>query len=123
MSRAVTYWTTGVLLLSDSVLANCQEMVSEPDGDDFAADTTSRGRALVGESVTGNSDRTDDEDVFRVGLEAGTRCRIDVEGSATVRGTLEEPRIAAILGPDEKHSATKMWMTRCMTRMKGGRTP
>ena len=74
--------------------------VPEPDGMDFAADATTAGSVVVGESVTGNVDRTGDKDWFAVELEAGTTYRIDLEGSPTSRGTLGDPLLGGIMNAD-----------------------
>ena len=65
--------------------------VSEPDGEDLPEGTTTTGEVDVGGSVTGNIDSNDDEDWFKVVLEAGTRYQIDLEGADTGRGTLPDP--------------------------------
>ena len=65
--------------------------VSEPSGDDLPESTSTTGEVDVGGSVTGNIDDNDDEDWFKVELEAGTRYQIDLEGTPTSRGTLPDP--------------------------------
>ena len=65
--------------------------VSEPSGDDLPESTSTTGEVDVGGSVTGNIDDNDDEDWFKVELEAGTRYQIDLEGAPTSRGTLPDP--------------------------------
>ena len=70
--------------------------VSEPAGMDFAAGSSTTGSVLVGESVTGNIDRSYDRDWFAVTLEAGTSYRIRLEGSPTSQGTLIDPFLRGI---------------------------
>ena len=67
---------------------------------DLAADTTTTGRVVVGESATGTISPSDDIDWFRVELEAGTTYQIDVEGSETSKGTLEDPKLNGIHDAD-----------------------
>ena len=70
--------------------------VSEGDGEDLPADTTTSGRVEVGGSVTGNIESVGDADWFLVELEAGTRYQIDLEGAPTGRGTVSDPTINAV---------------------------
>ena len=71
--------------------------VSEPDGEDLPADTTTIGEVDVGGSVTGNIGPSgSDHDWFAVELEAGKRYQIDLEGTATGRGTLVDPWLPGI---------------------------
>ena len=76
------------------------ESVPEPSGTDFAADTTTAGRVLAGESVTGEIDRQGDRDWFAVTLEAGQVYRFDLEGSHTDAGTLRNPYLRGIHDAD-----------------------
>ena len=52
------------------------QSVSEENGVDFPADTSTRGAVVVGESVTGAGVGRDDRDWFAVSLEAGERYHI-----------------------------------------------
>ena len=72
--------------------------VPEPAGQDFSADTSTKGRILVDGSVTGNNDRWRDVDWFAVELEAGTTYRIDLNGWPLVRdgGWLRDPELRGI---------------------------
>ncbi len=63
---------------------------SEADTD-FPTTTATTGRVDVGASVTGNIGAVDEEDWFRVDLEAGKIYQIDLEGLPTGRGTLGDP--------------------------------
>ena len=60
-------------------------------GTDCPQDTTTTCEVDVGDSVTGNTDSATDYDWFRVGLEAGTEYQIDLEGTATGKGSLQDP--------------------------------
>ena len=70
--------------------------VSEPTGKDLPSDTSTPGEVDVGGSVTGNIDAARDHDWFAVELEAGREYQIDLEGSPTGRGTLEDPWLPGI---------------------------
>ena len=59
--------------------------------DDFRDDTDTTGTVEVGGSVTGEIEAQGDEDWFAVTLEAGKTYQIDMEGSETDGGTLENP--------------------------------
>ena len=59
--------------------------------DDFRDDTDTTGAVEVGGSVTGEIEAQGDEDWFAVTLEAGKTYQIDMEGSETDGGTLENP--------------------------------
>ena len=59
--------------------------------DDFRGDTGTTGTVGVGDSVTGEIEAQGDEDWFAVTLEAGKTYQIDMEGSPTDGGTLENP--------------------------------
>ena len=73
-----------------------RQNVSEPSGDDFAADDSTQGRLEVGGSVTGNIDRNGDLDAFAIELVRGRTYRFDLEGSETEQGTLADPQISFI---------------------------
>ena len=70
--------------------------LSVTEADDFTANIATAGAVAVGGSATGNIDFTGDRDWFAVTLEAGTRYRIDLEGSDTNAGTLNDPNILGI---------------------------
>ena len=70
--------------------------VSEPDGEDLPADTSTTGRVVVGDSVTGEVDHFVDRDWFAVTLQEGKLYRIDLEGSRTGAGTLSDPYLYGI---------------------------
>ena len=71
--------------------------------DDFGSNLISRvkkGSVEVGGSTTGNLETFNDRDAFAVELEAGKKYQIDLEGSATDRGTLVESNIYGIYDSD-----------------------
>ena len=80
--------------------AGTRANVSEPDGDDLPADSTTTGEVDVGGSVTGNIGFGSDGDWFRVELEADKRYQIDLEGTPTGRGTLADPFLFRINDAD-----------------------
>ena len=83
--------STGTYTLSVIVLgANGN---SEADTD-FPNNNTTSGRVDVGASVTGTIGADNDDDWFRVDLEAGKTYQFDLEGADTGRGTQPEPYVA-----------------------------
>ena len=72
------------------------EEVTPAVADDFPADTTTSGVVAVGGSATGVIGLADDYDWFRVMLAAGKTYQIDMEGSETGRGDLDDPFLWAI---------------------------
>ena len=79
---------TGAYTLSVTELAGVS--------DDFAATTQTTGAVAVGGSVTGEIDFNGDNDWFRVMLDANTTYQIDLEGSRTRAGTLEDPYLYGV---------------------------
>ena len=65
---------------------------SEADTD-FPETTATTGRVEVGASVTGTIGADDDDDWFRVDLEAGKTYQFDLEGADTGRGTQPDPYV------------------------------
>ena len=65
--------------------------VSEGDGEDLPADTTTSGWVQVGGSVTGEIDSETDKDWFKVVLEAGKTHQFDMEGKSHKRGIPTDP--------------------------------
>ena len=86
---------TGTYTLSVIVLG--ANSASEADTD-FPNTTATTGRVDVGASATGNIENTNDEDWFRVDLEAGKTYQFDLEGVYTSRGTLDDPYLALFDG-------------------------
>ena len=68
--------------------------------DDFRDDTDTTGAVEVGGSVTGEIEAQGDQDWFAVALEAGKTYQIDMEGSETDGGTLENPFLGAMRDAD-----------------------
>lgn len=64
--------------------------------DDFANSTATVGSLNVGGAITGNIERPDDRDWFRIYLTAGKTYRFDLEGTDTGRGTLFDPFLGLI---------------------------
>ena len=71
--------------------------VSEPAGEAFPVDATTKGLLAVGAPVTGNINIANDADAYRVELEADVRYRFDLEGSETSSVTLADPIIDSVL--------------------------
>ena len=86
--------------------------VSEPDGQDLPADTTTTGRVTVGAdgSATGKIETHDDRDWFAVDLVAGTSYRIDVTGWFADAGTLPHPVVYGVYDADGNR-APGLWKT------------
>ena len=76
------------------------QSVSEPYGEDLPTDTSTIGRVAVGGVATGNIGRSGDRDGFAVELVAGRTYIIDLRGTETDDGTLSDPYLRAIKGPD-----------------------
>ena len=74
--------------------------------DDYSSDTQTTGAVAVGGSATGEIDYLDvavwgdDRDWFAVELEAGKSYRIDLEGSVTGSGTLNDPYLRGVYDAD-----------------------
>ena len=76
------------------------QTVSEPDGEDFSADTSTSGKVAVGETATGDIGSDGDRDWFAVELVAGRTYTIDLRGRPTGDGTLSDPRLYGIHDAD-----------------------
>ena len=76
------------------------QSVSEPYGEDLPTNTSTIGRVAVGGTATGNIGSTGDRDGFAVELVAGRTYIIDLRGSPTGDGTLDDPYLRGIKGPD-----------------------
>ena len=76
------------------------QSVSEPYGEDLPTNTSTIGRVAVGGTATGNIGRSGDRDGFAVELVAGRTYIIDLRGSETSDGTLNDPYLRGIKGPD-----------------------
>ena len=76
------------------------QTVSEPNEEDFSADTSTGGRVVVGETATGDIGSDGDHDWFAVDLVAGRSYTIDLRGTATEDGTLRDPYLHGIHDAD-----------------------
>ena len=76
------------------------QTVSEPAGEDLPTNTSTIGRVAVGDTATGKIGSTGDRDGFAVELLAGRTYIIDLRGSPTGDGTLDDPYLRGIKGPD-----------------------
>ena len=81
-----------------------RQNISEPSGDDFAADGSTQGRLEVDGSVTGNIASNGDQDAFAVELVQDRIYRFDLEGSETEQGTLADPAIVFIFLLDSSNN-------------------
>ena len=77
--------------------------------DDYSADTDTTGTVTVGGSATGNIEVSGESDWFAVTLEAGTRYRIDLEGSSTDAGTLRNPYLGGVYDADGDLIRRRTW--------------
>ena len=66
--------------------------------DDYSQDRSTTGLLRAGASLTGELETGGDVDWIRVRLQAGNTYRIDLEGSPTRAGTLEDPKLLGIYG-------------------------
>ena len=76
------------------------EVVSEPEGEDLPADTTTTVTIPVGGSATGEIETASDRDWFQVELEAGRLYRFDLLGLTANAGTLVDPYLYGIYDAD-----------------------
>ena len=76
------------------------QTVSEPAGEDFSANPSTSGRVAVGDAATGRIGSIGDRDWFAVELEAGREYRIDLKGSSTGEGTLNDPYFRGVYDED-----------------------
>ena len=81
------------------------QSVSEPYGEDLPTNTSTIGRVAVGGAATGNIGRSGDRDGFAVELVAGRTYIIDLRGRETDDGTLSDPYLRGIKGPDGRRIA------------------
>ena len=98
IDTSVTVGVTDVQ--DDPVDPPVQESVSEPSGQDFSANTSTAGRVVVGDSVTGNIESARERDWFAVELEAERTYRFDLMGSHTDDGELSDPYLRGIYDED-----------------------
>ena len=74
--------------------------VTKSAADDFAAGTGTSGTVEVGGSATGEIGSSGDRDWFAVDLVAGKTYRIDLEGTATGAGSLNDPYLPGVYDAD-----------------------
>ena len=106
----------------DPAAERVQESVSEPDGEDFSANTSTAGRVAVGDSVTGDIGTSGDRDWFAVELVAGGEYRFDLKGSPTGDGTLFDPHLRGIYDKDGDSSAERRTTTAARALTAGRRS-
>ena len=92
---------TGTILNAEPVQP--RSSVSEPDGEDLPADTTTTGVVPVDGSATGKMGSNDYRDWFAVELAAGSIYTIELRGSLTDDGTLSNPYLWGIHDADGNH--------------------
>ena len=68
--------------------------------EDISADSDTTGTVEVGGSASGSIETLGDRDWYAVELEAGTHYRIELEGSPTNQGTLDDPYLHGIYDAD-----------------------
>ena len=83
-------------LNSQEQQAAVQQSVSEPDGEDLSAGTSTDGRVTVGGTATGEIGTSGDVDWYAVELRAGTTYRVDLEGFWGGGGTLWDSRLLGV---------------------------
>jgi Ca2+-binding RTX toxin-like protein len=64
--------------------------------DDYSNDTSTTGRVTVNGAASGDIETANDQDWFRVSLQAGTTYRIDLEGASNNQGTLSDPYLRGV---------------------------
>ena len=87
--------------------------------DDFRDDTDTTGTVEVGGSVTGEIEAQGDEDWFAVTLEAGKTYQIDMEGSETDGGTLENPFLYTMRDADGNYLRLASGSQECLYKRPG----
>ena len=81
----------GYRLSVEHVDTQISTAVSEPDGQDFPANTSTAGRLPVDASVTGRIITDNDQDWYRVTLQEGHIYRFELLGAPSSAGTLHDP--------------------------------
>ena len=90
MSAGGVSSNTGTYTLSVSVKEDV------PNVDDHSATRQTTGAVDVDGLVTGEIETGNDRDWFAVELDAGTRYQIDLKGSRTGHGTLDDPYLRGV---------------------------
>ena len=90
----------GVSNPSSQTLTITDDDEAPEPSDDFSEDTSTTGTVAVDGSVTGEIEESGATQRYRVELKAGQSYRIEVMGSDTGQGTLPDPGLRGIYGPD-----------------------
>ncbi len=93
MSSGVHYLAAGAY---GNHLGTYTLFVAERPADDFVADRTTTGVAVVDGSVTGNIEVVGDTDWFALQMDGRGRYRIDLKGASTGDGTLWNPWLSGL---------------------------
>ena len=96
----VTISVTDVADEEEYVSLQQEASVSEPDGEDLPANTSTTGVVAVGGSARGKIAFGGDRDWFAVTLEEGRSYRIDLEGNWTGKGTLSDSYLYGVHDAD-----------------------
>ena len=105
---------TGTILNTEATPVS----ISEPSGTDFAADATTDGRVVAGESATGEITAAGDVDWFAVEMQVGMTYRLDLLGSDLGQGTLADPYLRGVhdaegnLLPGTQNNDRHVWFYR-----------
>jgi hypothetical protein len=78
-----------------SYRVSAQDVTATLAADDYAADATTSGIAVINGAVTGAIENTNDKDWFKFTSVTGHSYRFDLEGAATNSGTLVNPLLQA----------------------------
>ena len=84
--------------IAQSTSVQTPQSVSEPENADFSANTSTQGRIAVGGTAAGKIGSSGDRDWFAVELVAGRTYTIDLRGSPTGDGTLQDTYLHGIYG-------------------------
>ena len=85
--------------LPSQTTSQARQSVSETSGGDCTATSSTSCEVEVGGSATGNIASASDTDWFKVDLQEGRHYQINVEGSDTNQGTLDDPTLTSLLSP------------------------
>ena len=92
--------TGGYRLSVEHVDIQIATAVSEPDGQDFPANTSTAGRLPVDASVTGRIITDNDKDWYRATLQEGHIYRFELLGAPSSAGTLHDPLLYGLYRAD-----------------------
>nr|CRH07569.1 Protein of unknown function. Containing four cadherin domains and two bacterial pre-peptidase C-terminal domains [Candidatus Magnetococcus massalia] len=91
-----TYYLVAGSHLTGTYTISIAEAGSITVTDDYAATTSTTGTLNVGSTATGSIEESLDSDWFAVTLSSGSIYTVDVEGSATSKGTLSDPTLYGV---------------------------